>query len=120
MGATIGLAPSEVSEGYGTEALSTFLDYFFDVLGFERMVFDVAATNERARRAYLRLGFRDYGERHRGYGADAQWHVIDQPANARFRPFLRHTPWGVQMLFYDMEMTRDMWRAKREREGSAQ
>jgi len=109
----IGLAPGEVSKGYGPESLAAFLDYYFDVLGFERMVLDVAATNERARRAYLRLGFRDFGEHHRSYGADAQWRATDQPANARYRRFFRNTPWGMQMLFYDMEMTREMWQTQR-------
>ncbi|MBI5879379.1 MAG: GNAT family N-acetyltransferase [Chloroflexi bacterium] len=114
----IGLAPGEVSKGYGSEALKAFLDYYFDVLGFERMVLDVAATNERARRAYLRLGFRDYGEHHRGYAAEAQWRAAEQPANAQYRRFFRHTPWGMQMLFYDMEMTREMWHVIKAREAN--
>ena len=58
----IGLAPGEVGRGYGTEALQTFLPYYFDVLGFERLVLDVAASNVRAVRAYERVGFKRYGD----------------------------------------------------------
>lgn len=112
----IGLAPERLSLGYGTEALRAFLDYYFDVLGFQRMVLDVAATNERATRSYERLGFQRTGEHHRGYGAEAQWRVLDRPQYFRFRKFFRQTPWGVQQLFYDMELRRESWEELRRTE----
>ena len=107
----IGFAPDQVGKGYGAEALRAFLPYYFDVLGFERMVLDVAATNVRALRSYQKVGFRRCGEHHRSYGADAQWQLLDQPQYAPLKRFFRRTPWGLQQLFYDMEMTRGMWQA---------
>ena len=44
----ITLGADFVSQGYGTEALSVFLEYYFETLGFEEMVLDVAASNLRA------------------------------------------------------------------------
>lgn len=108
----IGLAPLQTSKGYGTEALKTFLPYYFDVLGFERMVLDVAASNVRAIRSYERVGFRRYGEHYRGAGDEENWRVLSEPQYAALRPFFRKNAWGLQQLHYDMELTKAMWRTR--------
>ncbi|MCA1552865.1 MAG: GNAT family N-acetyltransferase, partial [Chloroflexi bacterium] len=108
----VGLAPQRTGNGYGTEALSAFLPYYFGVLGFERMVLDVAATNLRAIRSYEKIGFRRYGEHYRGAGDESQWTVLRQPQFAKLRGFFQRTAWGLQQLHYDMQFTREMWRAQ--------
>jgi diamine N-acetyltransferase len=62
--ATLGidLASAYLNRGMGTDALRTFLSYFFDELAFDRMYLSVAAFNGRARRVYVKLGFRDVNE----------------------------------------------------------
>ena len=109
----IGLSPAHVGQGFGTEALRTFLDYYFGVLGFERMVLDVAATNLRAIRSYEKIGFTRYGEHYRGAGDDSQWDVLRQPQYLKLRGYFRRTGWGLQQLHYDMEITRQTWRTWR-------
>jgi RimJ/RimL family protein N-acetyltransferase/protein associated with RNAse G/E len=107
----IGLAPGEVGRGYGTEALRMFLPYYFDVLGFERIVLDVAASNVRAVRAYERVGFKRYSDHFRGASEGAYWHIHNQPQNSGLKTFFRRTAWGFQQLYYDMDVTRDAWHA---------
>jgi len=50
----ITLGADYVSQGYGTDALRVFLDYYFDKMGFDRLVLDVAGTNLRASAATWR------------------------------------------------------------------
>jgi len=83
------------------------------VLAFERMVLDVAATNVRAIRSYEKVGFTRFGEHYRGAGDESQWDVLRQPQYVNLRGLFRHTAWGLQQLHYDMEITRETWRAKR-------
>lgn len=47
--------------GLGPETLRVLARYLFDQLGHHRLVIDPAADNERAIRAYERLGFRPVG-----------------------------------------------------------
>jgi RimJ/RimL family protein N-acetyltransferase len=51
--------------GYGTDAVRTLCRYGFRFLNLQRIGLDLVATNERARRAYERVGFRPEGTRRR-------------------------------------------------------
>ncbi len=107
----IGLSPNHTGKGYGTEALHTFLPYYFEVLHFERMVLDVAATNLRAIRSYEKAGFHRSGEHFRGAGDESQWSdVMRQPQHTKLRGYFRRTAWGLQQLHYDMQLTRAEWK----------
>jgi aminoglycoside 6'-N-acetyltransferase len=69
------LATDRQGQGLGTEALRLLARHLFDVRGHHRLVIDPAAANERAIRAYLRLGFRPVGiMRQYERGADGTWH----------------------------------------------
>ena len=46
-----------VDQGFGTEALTLFLDYYFNMLGYKLLKLDVAAFNKRAIRCYEKSGF---------------------------------------------------------------
>jgi RimJ/RimL family protein N-acetyltransferase len=105
----IGLAPTQKNRGYGTEALRIFLPYFFEMLGFQKMVLDVAASNQGAVRVYQKLGFLQCAQHYRGAGSDAQWRLLDEPHYASLRPFFQHNYWGWQQLHYDMELTHEQW-----------
>lgn len=50
-------------KGYGTEATALMLDYAFNTLGLHNVMLQVVSANERAIRAYLRAGFREFGRR---------------------------------------------------------
>lgn len=53
--------PTYLGNGYGTEALSLLLEYGFDMLNLNRIGLDVFAFNERAIKAYKKLGFQQEG-----------------------------------------------------------
>ncbi|MBI1800818.1 MAG: GNAT family N-acetyltransferase [Chloroflexi bacterium] len=105
----IGFAPLAVGQGFGTETLQTFLPYYFEVLGFERMVLDVAASNQRAVRVYQKIGFRPSGEHFRGTDDEVYQWLEDGPHFASLRRFFRRTGWGFQQLHYDMELSHQNW-----------
>lgn len=58
---TLGLVlnPDLVGMGYGTLALSRFLDYYFNKMKMRKMELEVAGYNPRARRLYEKMGFRE-------------------------------------------------------------
>lgn len=102
-----------VSQGLGTEAMALFLDAYFDQLGFEVMVLDVAAPNVRAVRSYLRLGFRTLG---------SHWRDAGESLARKIRPHIppeierhfRHGRRGMWIEFFDMELTRAEWLSRRD------
>lgn len=53
------IAVDAPGHGLGTAALSRLVAHVFDGLGAARLFLDVFDDNERARRAYRRLGFRE-------------------------------------------------------------
>lgn len=55
------LATSHQGQGLGTDAIRTIARYLFDVRGHHRLTIDPSAANERAIRAYERVGFRRVG-----------------------------------------------------------
>ena len=61
--------------GLGTDAVRTVARYLFEVRGHHRLTIDPAAANERAIRAYRKVGFRTVGVM-RAYerGLDGTWH----------------------------------------------
>jgi RimJ/RimL family protein N-acetyltransferase len=105
----IDLHPAKLSQGYGTEALGTFLGYFFQDMGFERMLLSVAAHNTRARRCYESLGFVDIGSH---WDAHAGPDVSRDPAYADIKHLFRRGALGLEGLFYDMRLDRVEWRRR--------
>ena len=109
LGITIGA--DYVSQGYGTEALELFLDHYFGEMGFSRIVLDVAATNLRAVRTYRSLGFREVGQHYR-HASHSSYRILQKDPHYRhLRQFFRRQGTVIQVLFYDMAMTRQEWRA---------
>jgi diamine N-acetyltransferase len=102
----IDLHPARLSRGYGTEALGTFLRYFFEDMAFDRMLLSVAAHNTRARRCYESLGFTDIGSH---WDAHAGPDVSRDPAYADIRNLFRRGALGLESLFYDMRLDRADW-----------
>lgn len=112
----IGFGPAFVGQGYGTEALQVFLRYYFEVLGFERMVLDVAAINERAIRCYRRCGFKKVGEAYRGVYESDNLDFLNEQA---YRPLKRFFKLGRnrrEMLYYDMVLEKRDWLALQEQQ----
>ena len=60
---TLGIVfdPNNVSLGYGTECLLTFLNHYFTKMKMKRMYLEVAEFNKRAHRLYEKMGFKPVG-----------------------------------------------------------
>lgn len=111
----ITLTPAHVGRGLGSEAMRVFLTHYFGALSFTRMVLDVAAINRRAVRSYERLHFCMIGSEWRYAGRDpATVRLLAQPEYAdlrcHFRPAAQVED-GLELEFYEMELTRADWLA---------
>jgi RimJ/RimL family protein N-acetyltransferase len=105
----VGFGPQYVSQGYGTEALQLFLRYYFQEMGFERMVLDVAAVNVRAVRCYERCGFQRVDQHYQYAGGDSDIAFLDQSAYQHLRHFFKRDRYRNTVLAYDMELRREDW-----------
>ena len=62
--ATLGILIGEAQErskGYGTEAINLLLDFAFNYLNINSVNLTVLAVNDRARRCYEKVGFKEFG-----------------------------------------------------------
>jgi aminoglycoside 6'-N-acetyltransferase len=74
-GIDLAVATQWQNQGYGTEALRVVARYLLEELGHHRLTIDPAVANERAVRAYERVGFRPVGVmREYSRGPDGEWH----------------------------------------------
>jgi diamine N-acetyltransferase len=106
----ITLGADFVDQGYGTEALTLFFDYYFGELGFAKMVLDVVGYNQRAIRVYRKLGFVIVGQRERLLGRGRDWAFLDRPGfSSVIRSFRRDWLGRRWLLYYDMELLREDW-----------
>ncbi|MFJ9522044.1 GNAT family N-acetyltransferase [Kitasatospora sp. NPDC101801] len=62
LGVTIG-EPAYWGRGHGSEALGLLVDHLFGAYGLHRLELDTWSGNERAVRAFTRLGFQEEGRR---------------------------------------------------------
>jgi len=74
-GIDIFLDAAHQGRGLGNDAIRTMARHLFEVRGHHRLTIDPAIANERAIRAYARVGFRPVGIM-RAYecGAEGKWH----------------------------------------------
>lgn len=83
------LTTSRHGQGLGTEALRGLARYLFEERGHHRLTIDPAADNERAIRAFERVGFRRVGTmRQYERGPDGTWHdgLLMDMLRGDFRP----------------------------------
>jgi diamine N-acetyltransferase len=102
----ITLGADFVSRGYGTEALRVFLEAFFGTMGFLQMDLDVAAINRRAVRCYRSLSFREIGRHYEAAYHSSYRILMREPRYRHLRPYFHEVGTVVQVLFYDMALTR--------------
>lgn len=50
--------PNYTNQGYGTESIGVFLDYYFNVLNMKKLYLEVTKFNKRALRCYEKSGFK--------------------------------------------------------------
>jgi RimJ/RimL family protein N-acetyltransferase len=114
LGITIGA--DWVGRGYGTDAIRTFLDYFFGELGFATLYLDVAAPNRRAVRCYEKCGFRCVGEEYRDVGPDVSLTFLRHEKYRYARHVFVKRGGKNQVLFYEMRLDCQDWIQQRAKE----
>ncbi len=103
-----------IDQGYGTDALLTLMNYYFEELGYEKLFLDVAALNKRAIRCYEKCGFKHLRTKFNLHDPRAQ---IDVFSNDRFksvRKYFRKKGKDILVQFEEMEMNREIWLNKKE------
>jgi aminoglycoside 6'-N-acetyltransferase len=74
-GVDLFITAAHQGRGLGPDAIRTLARYLFEVRGHHRLTIDPAAGNERAIRAYRRVGFQPVGIMRRyERGPDGTWH----------------------------------------------
>ncbi len=77
--ATIGIFIGEDSnqnKGYGSDAIRALLNYGFGVLNLNNIDLKVFDFNERAINCYKKVGFKEYGRRHKAYYVNNEYHDV--------------------------------------------
>jgi RimJ/RimL family protein N-acetyltransferase len=105
----ISLGADYVHQGYGSEALRTFLPHYFRTLGFQRLLLDVAAANKRAIHVYAKLGFQQTGSHYRTIPEGTDLSFLHQAAYHELRPCFRRHFGRMELLFLDMALERRDW-----------
>ena len=105
-----------IGRGLGTEALRIFLDHYFTDLGFQVMLLDVAAPNQRAGRAYERLGFSHIGSDWRQADSRFDRRILDDPRYAQIHRFFRQAQRGLYVEFFEMRLLQEEWFAHSQRQ----
>jgi RimJ/RimL family protein N-acetyltransferase len=98
-----------IGQGLGTEALALFLDYYFTDFGFQAMLLDVAAPNQRAVRSYERLGFSFVGSDWREADSRFDRRLLDNPRYAGIHKFFRWGQQGLYVEFFEMRLLKEEW-----------
>jgi RimJ/RimL family protein N-acetyltransferase len=64
------------NKGYGSDALNSLIGYGFGVLNLNNIDLHVFDFNERAINCYKKVGFKEYGRRHKAYYVNGEYHDI--------------------------------------------
>lgn len=107
----IGLGAPFIGQGYGREALTSFLAAFFGPLRLQRLLLDVRGHNLRARRLYEQLGFRSTGTFWQLLGP-AETSALDAPPYAALRDEFRREAGQVLARCIEMTLAADEWQAR--------
>jgi len=100
----ITLGADYVGQGYGTDAIGTFLVYYFRELDFRTLYLDVAAPNKRAIRCYEKCGFEYIGSHYQGAGSDERLTFLKDERYRDIRRFFKKKRGRNVVLFYDMKI----------------
>lgn len=66
--------PNYHSKGYGTEILKALVSYGFDYLLLNNIMLKLVSFNERAFKCYKKVGFKEFGRRHKCYNIKNTWY----------------------------------------------
>lgn len=114
----ISFHPQRLGKGYGTDALWSFLTFYFGPLNMNVLFLDVAAFNRRAYRVYEKCGFARCGQR----WGDPQTDSAGIFRKAEYREIRHLFQWEyglVRPLLLDMSLRREEWVRLRDQRAAA-
>jgi diamine N-acetyltransferase len=114
----ISFNPAHLDQGYGTDALRSFLGYYFGTLAMSVLFLDVAAFNQRAYRVYEKCGFRRCSQRWGEPQTDLAG-VFRLPKFESVRHLFMWDHGLVRPLLVDMVLRRDEWKRASSQEAAA-
>jgi len=103
----ITLGADYVGQGHGSDAIGTFLVYYFWEMEFETLYLDVAAPNKRAIRCYENCGFKHIDSHYRGAGSDERLTFLKDKRYRDIRRFFKKKKGRNVVLFYDMKIKKE-------------
>ena len=109
----VSFRPGRLNQGLGTDALRTFLDYYFGPLNMSTLFLDVAAFNTRAYRVYEKCGFRKCGQRWGEPQTDLPG-IFRKPEYEGIRHLFMWEYGLMRPLLYDMVLRRAEWQRRRD------
>jgi RimJ/RimL family protein N-acetyltransferase len=104
-----------VGKGYGREALTAFLEAYFERFNFTTLRLEVALVNRRAYHLYETLMFQETRRFWRDAGTAEENRFLDEPAYAGLRSYFRWANGGVYQLYAEMKLSADRWRRQADR-----
>jgi len=98
-----------VDRGLGTDATLTLLKYYFEELGFERLLLDVASHNKRAIRCYEKCGFRFTRKKYSDHDPRRNIDIFGDDRFKDIREYFFKDGETMLVEFDEMEITKEMY-----------
>lgn len=96
--------PAKLNKGYGTDAMKTLLKWYFQKLGYRKLILNVAAYNKRALRAYEKVGFRKVASHYDQFLNEAV-DPLQEERYFKIRQYFRMRWHRIEVLHYKMEIS---------------
>ena len=96
--------PGELSKGYGSDAVTTLLKWYFKELGYRKMILTVAAYNERAIKSYKKVGFQKYAQQFGEFMNPKVNPLIDEDFK-HIKKYFRKKGNKLEVLYYKMQIS---------------
>lgn len=110
----IEIAAGYINQGYGSDALLAFQDFYFQNMQFETLKLHVSAVNNRAKACYLGCGFKHTNLFWTPSAKQSELDIFGDDRYVHIRHFFRKAGDHLEVLFHEMTMTKEDWEERRE------
>ena len=100
--------PKHVNQGYGSDALKTFVKYYFEDMKMRELNLRVAVFNIRAEKCYEKIGFK-LKETKYDIFEDQDLKIFEREDLKEYRKFFKKNQKNLFCLFNHMYITRSMY-----------
>lgn len=112
---TLGIVfdPNYINNGYGTETIMLFLEYYFHDLKMKTLYLDVAKFNLRAMNCYKKCGFTKIGESMEQFQAQILNHQTSSFKRDKEHFYFDYKKQQLYSYFYKMKISRNKYVKKK-------